>query len=74
MYEISDVKSWIACIDTRYTIRLFDDILFNAPVVFLILDPLIFEIIDKQTLEVNLFKVMFTDLSDCFIDDLDDGF
>jgi hypothetical protein len=56
MYEISDVKIWIACVDTRYAIRLFDNILFNAPVVFLILDALIFEIIDEQKLEADLFK------------------
>jgi hypothetical protein len=50
MNEISDVKSWIACVDTRCIIRLFDDILFNVSIVFLILNALIFEIIDKQKL------------------------
>jgi hypothetical protein len=74
MYEISNVKSCVACVDTRYEIRLFDDILFNAPVMFLILDALIFEIIDKKKLEADLFNDMFTDLFDCFIDDHDDEF
>jgi hypothetical protein len=37
------------------------------------MDALIFEIIDEQKLEVDLFEDMFIDLSDCFIDDLDDG-
>jgi hypothetical protein len=48
MYEIFNVKSCIVRVDTIYAIRLFDDILFNAPVVFLILDALTFKIIDEK--------------------------
>jgi hypothetical protein len=74
MYEITDVKSYIICVDTRYDNRLFDDVLFNVPIAFLILNSLIFEIIDKQKLEADLFKDIFADLSDYFIDDFDDRF
>jgi hypothetical protein len=41
---------------------------------FLILNALIFEIIGGKKFYVDLFKDMFTNLFDCFIDDLDDGF
>jgi hypothetical protein len=74
MHEISDVKRLIDWVDTIYVFRLFDDILVNVMIGFLNFDTFIFKIIDKQKFLSDLFNDMFTYLSDCFIDDLDDGF
>jgi hypothetical protein len=75
---MSDIRSLISCVDTRYAVRLFDDILVNnsgfcSDYVFN------FGYVDfrngwKAELEADVFDNIFTNLFDCFIDDLDDQF
>jgi hypothetical protein len=78
MHEISDSVSLIFCVGIRYAIRLFDDILvndsgfcydyvFNSGCID-------FRNVWKAEFEADVFDNIFINLSDCFIDDLNDSF